>query len=225
MKKSNRRIKTLLVLAGALVLTGVLGAALYSPLIRPWHMRYGASEAEARMTLAGDEIVTGANITQSTRAIDVQAPAEILWAWLVQIGQGRGGWFSYDFLENLAGCDIHTLDVIVPELQNLKVGDILKLGPYDTLPYYEVVQMNAPRVLIIRSVDPKTKAFGETWGFYLQEQAPGMTRLVIRHRTPASENEMAKAVSAVFEPISFVMEFGMLHGLRDHAEKIPVMVE
>jgi hypothetical protein len=77
--------------------------------LRPWHIRWGATDDELARPLPGDEIVPRPR-KWSTRAITIDAPAEVVWPWLVQIGQGRGGLYSYDWLENLAGCDIHSAD-------------------------------------------------------------------------------------------------------------------
>lgn len=192
---------------------------LFQPVIRPWYNRWGASDAEVSASLPGDELVTG-NAAHSTRAIDIAAPASAAWPWLLQIGQGRGGMYSYDWLENLAGCDIHTLNAIVPELQNLKVGDTIRLGPQEGLPYYTVVRIEPEKALVLRSVDPAMQEPGETWGFYLAEKAGGSTRLVIRHRSPISADSTSRIVNAVFEPISFVMEHKMLYGIRDRAEML-----
>lgn len=69
----------------------------------------------------------------ATRAITVRAPASGVWPWIAQLGQGRGGFYSYDFLENLAGCDVHSADRIVPEWQDVVVGDEVRLAPQATL--------------------------------------------------------------------------------------------
>lgn len=193
-------------------------ALLFQPVIRPWYTRWGADDAEVSAILPGDDLVTGSTIAQATRAIDIHAPAAAAWPWLLQIGQGRGGMYSYDWLENLAGCNIHTLDTIVPELQNLEIGDTIRLGPQEGLPYYKVVLLEPEKALVLRSIDPKTLETGETWGFYLIEREGSRSRLVIRHRSHVSADTTSRIVNGIFEPISFVMEHKMLHGIRDHAE-------
>jgi hypothetical protein len=127
--------------------------------------------------------------------------------------------YSYDFLENLAGCDIHTLNTIVPALQNLQVGDTIFMGPQEGLPYYRVVLLDPQKVLVLQSINPSNNAPGETWGFYLIEQN-NITRLVVRHRTPPNLDKTEQVVNGIFDPIVFVMEHRMLYGIRDHAEKI-----
>jgi hypothetical protein len=203
---------------GALLLIMAAAALLYKPLIQPWHLRFGATDGEVQAARPGDDIIAG-DASQSTRAITIHAPAAQAWPWLLQLGQGRGGLYSYDWLENLAGCDIHTLSVIVPDLQNLKVGDVIKLGNFAALPYYRVALIEPQRALVLRVVDAKTGLDGNsTWGFYLDEQSPELTRLVIRHRDGPALNPTDRVINALFEPISFVMEERMLRGLRDHAE-------
>ncbi len=68
---------------------------------------------------------------ESTRAVTIRAPAEEVWRWLVQLGQDRGGFYSYNLLENLAAADIHNVDRIVPEMQHLKVGDFVPMAPVE----------------------------------------------------------------------------------------------
>jgi DNA-binding NarL/FixJ family response regulator len=107
----------------------VLGAAfpwLYFLAVRPWHRRWGATDDELLMALPGDELVPEPGY-QHTRAVTIQAPAGAVWPWLAQIGQGRGGFYSYDWLENLAGCDIHSADRVHPEWQDVKPGDALAI--------------------------------------------------------------------------------------------------
>ena len=85
-------------------------------LFRRWQLRWGATSQEASGSFPGDDLITGPDLT-ATRAISVGLPAAQVWPWIAQLGQGRGGFYSYDFLENLAGCDIHSADQIVPEWQ------------------------------------------------------------------------------------------------------------
>jgi hypothetical protein len=88
----------------AAALIGTAAALIY--VLRRWQLRWGATGEEASATLAGDDIIPDADLVV-TRAISVNAPADQVWPWIAQIGQGRGGFYSYDKLENLVGCDIH----------------------------------------------------------------------------------------------------------------------
>ena len=90
-----------------LALAGTLAPWLYLTLVRPWHLRWGATDEEVTKQLPGDEM-TPEPSAQSTHTITIDAPPEEVWPWLTQLGQGRGGWNTYDWLENLAGLAIHT---------------------------------------------------------------------------------------------------------------------
>jgi hypothetical protein len=87
----------------------VAGTLILSPVLRPWYNSWGVTEEEAARSLPGDELVPDPRLGY-TRAITIQAPPERVWPWLIQIGQGRGGLYSYDGLENLVGCDIHSAE-------------------------------------------------------------------------------------------------------------------
>jgi hypothetical protein len=98
------------------------------------------------MALPGDELIPHADLT-ATRAVTVRAPADGVWPWVAQLGQGRGGFYSYDFLENLVGCDIHSADRIVPEWQAVDVGDAVNVYPEVGL---IVTQVEPSRALVLR---------------------------------------------------------------------------
>ena len=116
----RRRSVTSVIAVGA-------GAA-YLLAVRPWQLGWGATGEERAATLAGDDLIANPDLI-ATRAIPVGTSAEQVWPWIAQLGQGRGGFYSYDALENLVGCDIHSADRVVPEWQDLKVGDQVHLHP------------------------------------------------------------------------------------------------
>jgi hypothetical protein len=119
---SRRRwLDARLVAVGAAVAAGVA-------LVRARHLRWGATDDELNATLPGDELVPAADLT-ATRAVTARAAADEVWPWVAQLGQGRGGFYSYDFLENMVGCDIHSAERVVPEWQSIKVGDAVRLHP------------------------------------------------------------------------------------------------
>ena len=105
----------------------IAAALLTAPVLRGSHNRWGATPAEVSATMPGDELVPKPKIT-STRAITINAPPHEVWPWLAQIGQSRGGFYSYDALENLARCDIHSADRIIPQLQQLHPGGLSRNG-------------------------------------------------------------------------------------------------
>lgn len=88
---------------------GALAPWAYLLFVRPWHLHWGATDEEVRKRLPGDELAPHPAL-ESTRAVIIRAPAKEVWRWLVQLGQDRGGFYSYDFLENLAAADIHNVD-------------------------------------------------------------------------------------------------------------------
>lgn len=206
-----------------------VGATLVlSPLLRPWYNRWGATPEEVQRPLPGDELVPLSQMG-CTRAITIQAPAEQVWPWLAQLGQGRGGLYSYDGLENLIGCDIHSADAILPEHQNLQVGDIIRLGPKG-YPCFGVAALDPGRWLALVSLDPKTEKPGEytaqpgkaysiaTWQFYLEPLGENATRLLVRQRLAYSP-DMAW-IWRLTEPVAFVMERRMMRGIRQRAERM-----
>jgi len=204
-------------LAGLAAL-GAAGAAVYARVIQPWHVRWGATDDEVRMPMPGDEIAPSPNMA-STRAISVEAPPEAVWQWLVQIGQGRGGLFSYDWLENLIGSDIHTLHEIRPELQHLAPGDEVRMGP-EGYPFFRVVSVQPRQALVLQAADPKTgEPAPASWAFVLRPQDGG-TRLVSRQRNQFEPTPASFLLWRVLtEPASFVMEQKMLRTLKALAER------
>ena len=195
-----------------------LAAVAYPLAILPWHTRWGATDAELRQALPGDELVPQPK-TNATRAITIEAPPAEVWAWLVQIGQGRGGFYSYDRLENLVGCDIHSADRIVPELQRLEVGDKVRMMPegQPMPPPWNVVAVDPGRSLVLENGGAGELAHS-TWAFVVQEAGPGATRLTVRSRGDWQPGLMNTIMWRMVEPVSFFMEQGMLRGIRQRAE-------
>jgi hypothetical protein len=133
----------------------------------------GATAEEAARRLPGDELLEPADIV-ATRAIGIDAPPSAIWPWLVQMGPGRGGAYTYDWIENLFGIDMHSADRIVPEWQTLEVGDVLRSG--DGRLGMRVEILEPERVLSSRS-----EAGDWVWTFALTAEN-GSTRLISRNR-------------------------------------------
>lgn len=87
----------------------------------------GATDQEVDDTMPGDELVAYPDV-RAARGITVDAPPDEVWPWIAQIGQGRGGLYSYDGLENLLGMDIHSPDRVLPEHQDVRAGDVVRLA-------------------------------------------------------------------------------------------------
>ena len=198
--------------------TAVIGsAAAYVLAVRSWQLRLGATDEERGATLDGDDLIADPDLV-ATRAITVHALADQVWPWIAQLGQGRGGFYSYDALENLVGCDIHSADRVVPEWQDLKVGDQVKLHPEVGL---GVAVVKPGRALVLRGGVPMGAApppYDFTWAFVLQEQPDGTTRLLVRERYAYTQRWAPLLVEPV-AVVAFVMSQRMLRGIRDRAER------
>ncbi len=197
----------------------IAASIVTSPLLRPWYRKWGASDAEVGMSLPGDELVPDPRL-ESTRAITIQAPASVIWPWLVQMGQGRGGLYSYQRLENLIGCDIHNADRIISEHQNLKVGDRVRLTPQDN-PSFDVATIVPDSTLILRGEIPNPQGKPTTWIwiFYLNPIQEGTTRLILRSRLDYASSFGNTLMWRVFtDPIAFNMERQMLQGIKARVE-------
>jgi hypothetical protein len=203
-----------LVLGGAAV--GLLAGAGYRYAVRPWYLRWGATPAEAARALPGDELLPP-SATQATRAITIAAPPSAVWPWLAQMGQGRGGLYSYDWLENLAGCDIHSADRIVPEFA-LQAGDQMRLGP-EGYPFFTVIEMQADKALLLAGGEDVPAQTESTWLFYLEPLGENQTRLLIRSRGDQEPTLMSRVMWGIVDPINFVMERKMMLGIKERAEE------
>lgn len=206
---------------GKVAALGAGAFAAYSYYVRPWHLRWGASDLELVEPLPGDDVKPDA-ANQVTHAITINAPAADIWKWLIQIGQGRGGFYSYDFLENAIGLDIHTTAEIRPQWQELKVGDFIRGaregwlgGKFDNKAGWFVVQMEPERHLILRD-----EIEHGSWAFILRPIDDMTTRFIIRGRGDRPANWPLKLFNyAVFEPAHFIMERKMLLTLKELAEQ------
>jgi hypothetical protein len=180
-------------------------------------LRWGATDEELKVGLPGDELVGAADLT-ATRAVTVRACAGVVWPWIAQLGQGRGGFYSYDFLENLVGCDIHSAERVVAEWQSIDIGDAVHLHPEVGL---IVAVLEPGRALVLRGGVPigrRPPPYDFTWAFVLRDHANGSTRLLVRERYGYSRRWAWLLVEPV-ELISFVMSRRMLRGIAARAER------
>jgi len=203
-------------IVGAAIVVGVIG---YAMLGRRWQLRWGASPEEASASLPGDGLIPSPDLV-ATRAITIGAPADRVWPWIAQMGQGRGGLYSYDALENLVGCDIHSADRIVPEWQDVAVGDDVWLHPDVAL---QVALVEPGAALVVRgAVEMGASApappYDFTWSFSVHSGEDAMTRLIVRERYGFTR-WWAPLLMEPIELASFVMSQKMLRGIRDRAER------
>lgn len=189
----------------------LLLVAVYWMGIHPWMRNWGSTAAEQQMVLPGDDLLD--HTGKSTWAITINAPADVVWQWLVQIGQDRAGFYSYDWLANLTGADIHSADEIHPEWQHLAVGDGWRTVPADYL--WGVGKDALSPVLMI---EPGRALVLEMFGAHVLVPIDGgSTRLIARGESGPSNFLMTMIV----DPIVFTMERRMLLGLKARAEGRP----
>jgi hypothetical protein len=184
-------------------------AVLYKRVLRKSILNWGATDKEASARLPGDELLEHADGV-STRAVHIDAPAAAVWPWLAQMGPSpRGGAYTYDWIENLLGLNMHSTGGVLPEFQHPQVGDTFSLGS-DRM---KMDRVESERVLAWRSEDGNW-----VWTFVLVPRDGG-TRLISRNRfrLPAL---VARIGMPPLEPGSLVMERKMLLGIKQRAERL-----
>jgi hypothetical protein len=204
-------MKKLLEACGAVFI--IAACVLLRPLFRPWYSKWGASLDEITMKLPGDEFVPHPR-GGYTQAVSIRAPAEAVWPWVAQTGQGRGGYYSYELLENLVGCDIHNAERILPEYQDIKVSDTIVMHP--KAPVLPVQIVEPGRTLVLGGRQDENNA--NIWIFYIYNQ-DSLTRLISRwsfQYKPVLINRIA--YDFLIEPIAAVMQRKMLMTIRRLAE-------
>jgi hypothetical protein len=182
---------------------------LYRLRLRRPILNWGASDEEAAARLPGDELLEGADGV-STRAIEIFAPAADVWPWLAQMGPSpRGGAYTYDWIENLLGLNMHSADRVLPEFQDPKVGETIGFGSN---------RMRLERVEPQRTLAWRSEDGNWVWTFVL-EGHNGTTRLVSRNRFRLP-NLAARIGMLPMEPGSLIMERKMLLGIKQRAERL-----
>jgi hypothetical protein len=204
----------------ALIAAAVAGASFLYLRFRRRHSRWGATQDEVRKELPGDELVPKPKV-QSTRAVTIDAAPQDVWPWLVQIGYGRGGFYSYDIFENLFAkltrmrANYKSVDEILPEFQKLRKGDFVPSAPQDWRggKYadklgWRVTRLEAPRVMAL-----------ENWGaFVLEPLEDGRTRLIARTRSGRTWKDALMYLP--WDVPHFIMERKMLLGIKKRAERL-----
>jgi hypothetical protein len=201
----------------------LMALLLLTPFGRSRRVVWGLPEADAARSYPGDER-TGEPRWMWTHAVEIEAPAAEVWPWVAQIGADRGGFYSYQWLENLAGCDVRNAEVVHPGWQ-VKVGDGLRLHPQ--LPPLEVVLVEPGRhYLAVGASDPAARAAGRpwmtcTWLFAIETLGEERCRFISRYRVACSDDLVTRLQfgPALVEPIGFVMDRRMLLGVKERAER------
>jgi len=196
------------ILSGAGLALGLLGAS-YPLFWRDWCLTWGATADEVASNLQGDELLPEAHLA-TTKAIAIDAPPDRVWPWLVQMGSGRAGTYTYDWIDNLFGLDMHSANVILPQFQDVQVGDAYPFGS-GTL---HVEALEPGRVLVTRVPE---------WNwvriFYLIPDG-GLTRLLLRNRVAYPGTGFASRLcrQMISEAAGLPMERKMLRGIKRRAE-------
>jgi hypothetical protein len=193
---------------------------LLYPFLRGWRRRWGSTKEERMLPLPGDELVPEPDWTYN-HAVSIDAPRSAVWPWLAQLGQGRGGFYSYEGLENLVGCQIHNVYEIRPQMSPLQIGDRVVLhgrsgyGP-------EVVRLEPEQALVLGG-PPNQRGSRATWAFHLLDGPNGTTRLLERGHGVAGKglSEKLGFGPCLMDPIGFVMSKKMLQTIKGLAEGAP----
>ncbi|WP_280204907.1 SRPBCC family protein [Nocardia farcinica] len=194
-----------------LAVTAALAAGYWFGL-RERCVRWGATATEAAAPMPGDELLAAPDL-MTTRAVTIAAEPAAIWPWLVQFGPGRGGAYTYDWIENLFGLNMHSADHVLPQFQHVSVGDSFALGPGG--PRMAVRIVEPERALVFAAADGTW-----VWSFALRPVAGG-TRLISRNRIKAASRVPGTTVAyaLVMEPASLVMERKMLLGFKERGER------
>jgi hypothetical protein len=214
---------------------GLLATMAYLMIIRPWYKSWGSKGFESEITLPGDEQIPSPKVIVN-RSIQISVPPEKVWPWLIQIGFQRAGWYSYDSLENAVGVadfmDGHSSTRIIPELQNLQVGDTIPAAP-DPYLKFNVIHLASPESMVLQAlINPITGKnlreenigsgiwMRQIWSFYLAETQDRNTHLIVRSRIDYGPELLMNPLSwFIIEPAHFIMEQKMLKGIKYRAEK------
>jgi hypothetical protein len=202
------------------------GIGVGASIVVRWRFQnWGATVAEQSLRLPGDELV-GDPAEVITRAVTIEAPASEVWRWLVQMGRGRGGMYSYDWLENLIGLGIHSTEEIRDEWQHLERGDRIVLVPPGWLGMKNgyslpVALIETDRAIVLRQAPPE-HPWDAVWSFVIRPQPDGTCRLLSRSRAlrrPGFLGTIGWAATQLGDPITLIMTRKMLLGIKSRAER------
>jgi hypothetical protein len=182
---------------------------LVTPLLRHWHVTWGATEQEVAAAMPGDHLLPRAQY-RTTRAITIDATPQEVWPWLVQVGYRRAGWYAGDLLDNFGRPSLRR---IVPELQDIRVGQWLAMVPKPSeRTAFRVDSFAQPSWLLWRTPN-------RIWAWRLVPLAGGRTRLITRLRTVYEwRRPLALGTVVLMECADYPMMRRMLRGIRDRAE-------
>ena len=209
--RSPRRTKTkwvLLAVGIAVLALACMNSYLYVRFIRPWHLTWGATDLEVSRGMPGDGIVTDPTF-DATRAVTIDATPQEIWPWIVQMGFGRAGWYSYDWIDNLGRPSART---ILPEHQRIEIGDMIPIDPAERRGFWVKGFVHGQWILW------GDRAGNVTWCWGLYPIDDGSTRLVTRVKVKYDWMRPSIFFNIVFDVGDIVMMRRCLHGIRDRAE-------
>ena len=188
---------------------------------------YGSTAQERAMRLPGDGLVPNPKVV-TNHAVTIDAPAEVVWPWLVQMGWGRGGWYTARWVDRLLfPANGPSADRIIPELQTLHIGDFIPDGPPATECGLVVEMLEPHEALVLHSTSHvprswRTKARADwSWAFVLTRlDDGGRTRFLFRSRWTTAPWWLTAAGWLGIVPADFVMSRDMLRGVKRRAEEL-----
>lgn len=193
---------------------------VYLLLVRPWIMRMGATDREISASLPGDGLVIQP-VTKYTQAITINAPREIVWGYLIQVGYRRAGWYNWDFINRMAGRNYfyegnQSANRVIPELQQLQAGDKIYLTPQLGM---DVEKIQKEEYLMLTGKDKDR--YLVVWTYQLQELDKNSTRLLVRWTSNQNEGLGLKILNLLLiEPGGAgIQQSQMLQGIKARAER------
>jgi hypothetical protein len=201
-------LKLIGILAGQAVVAVVVIA-----LLTPWMDRWGATDEEIVASFPGDELVPEP-ASFVNRAITINTTPDYIYPWIVQLDATKGGWYSYTWLESLLNCPMVNADRIHPEWQNLQVGDDVKMCAGEFAPPPYIVAQLYPNQAIVMG-HQEDGEWVDLYQFVIVPHTDGTSRLILRTRTM-----MVGGIWTIFHPGAFIMERGMLYGIKERAETL-----
>ena len=185
-------------------------AVFYLAIFRPWQLRWGATDEEVERAMPGDNIVDKPSFN-ATRAVTINAPAENIYPWIVQMGVNRAGWYSYDLLDNLAR---PSAEVILPEHQNIQVGDLIPMSPDGKQGLWVKEFSNAEWMLWWDKIGDNS------WVWVIYPEGESYSRLVTRVRVKYRWFSPAIIFNLIIEFFDILMMHKCMLGIKRRAEAL-----
>lgn len=208
---------------------GIMIACYLTIFLKPLRDRWGMTKKQLAREFPGDHIVTEPK-SEFTHGIDIDAPAESVWPWVVQMGKGRGGFYSYELLENLMGLGIYNTDKVLAEFQHTRVGDMIPFGPESAYPLVicepgsAMVIENCDDLDTKKSYDPEQgrpdNFLHLSWLWFIEPINDKKSRFISRNRLNYKSSIINRMmIGLLLEPIVFAMDRKMCLGIKKRAER------